>query len=366
MYNHLLSAIGEARGLEPDEVRARLDQGPFLAREAKEQDLLDELAFEDEMYESLRAELAQEETRKVSHRMYRKYMEGAPAAGGRRIALVVGSGSIHGGSGSDGFGEENAIFSQTFARTLRRVRKDGSVDGVILRIDSPGGDAIASDEILHEVRLLSEEKPMVISMSDVAASGGYYIAMTGDPVVAYPNTVTGSIGVIYGKVNLRGFYDKIGVKKEILKRGRYADLDSDYQELTEDGRRKLRAGIDAVYRNFLKIVAEGRGRQPNEIEPLAEGRVWLGAQARRNGLVDELGGLNRAIDLLREEAGIGPDEGIQLVPYPRQRNLLEYLLEQDADSLLRGNLRELTGGLSVGPLLDGGILLLMPYHVEFR
>jgi protease-4 len=145
---------------------------------------------------------------------------------------------------------------------------------------------------------LSKKKHMVISMSDTAASGGYYIAMTGDPVVAYPGTFTGSIGVVFGKANLHGLYDKLGVNKELLSRGRFADIDSDYQPLSPAGRDKLRSAMDDNYHSFVTKVAEARRRKFDQIEPLAQGRVWLGSQAKANGLIDELGGLDRALDMV--------------------------------------------------------------------
>src|SRR5262249_10827011 len=168
---------------------------------------------------------------------------------------------------------------------------DGSIRGVVVRIDSPGGDALASDDIWREMNVLSKKKPVVISMSDAAASGGYYMAMTGDPIVAYPGTFTGSIGVVFGKPNLHGLYDKLGITLDTLTRGRYADIDSEYHPLSLAARAKLREGIDASYRAFVSKVAEARKRPYAQVEPLAQGRVWLGSQARERGLVDELGGI---------------------------------------------------------------------------
>jgi protease-4 len=239
---------------------------------------------------------------------------------------------------------------------------------VILRIDSPGGDATASDEILRDVRALSKAKPVVISFSDVAASGGYYIAMSGDPIVAYPGTLTGSIGVIYGKVNLRGLYDKIGISKEILKRGRFADIDSDYQPLTPAGREKLRESIGAVYDSFLERVGEGRKLERKAVQAVAQGRVWTGEQARERKLVDELGGLTVALDRLKERLGVEPGERVSLVSYPRPKTWFEVLfgpprplsmLEQQAPPLARL-------GAGIAPWLQGGLLRVAPYRIEVR
>jgi protease IV len=364
LYAHLLTVIAESRDLSVDAVRGHLDDGPFLASQALEIGLIDGLNYEDEMYELLRTELGHEKLRKVGYRTYLAATSDTSSEGRERIAVVVGSGSIYGGSGGGGWGEEQAIWSRSFSKVLRRVRDDESIKAVILRVDSPGGDAIASDEILREVRLLSEKKPMVISMSDVAASGGYYIAMTGDPVVAYPYTVTGSIGVIYGKVNLRGFYDKIGVQKQILKRGRFADIDSDYTPLNSETRAKLKEGIDAVYDSFLGVVSEGRDRPLEEIEPLAEGRVWLGVQAKENGLVDELGGLDRAIALVKQKAEIPEERKVQLVSYPRPKTFWEILMQENAGSLIEAAVHELRGGVSIPKLPEPGMWRLMPYQID--
>src|SRR6185369_10889852 len=153
---------------------------------------------------------------------------------------------------------------------------------VVVRIDSPGGEVTASDDIWRQMNLLSKKKPMVISMSDTAASGGYYMALTGDPLVAYPGTLTGSIGVVFGKPNLHGLYDKLGITKDSIQRGAHAGIDSDYTGLTPDERTKLKEGIDESYRDFVTKVANARRRSFNDVEPLAQGRVWLGSQAKAN------------------------------------------------------------------------------------
>jgi protease-4 len=287
---------------------------------------------------------------------------------------VVGQGEISRGATNDS--GNNGITTAGMIRRLRQVRDDASIKGVILRIDSPGGDGIASDDILHEAKLLSQKKPTVISMSDLAASGGYFIAMTGDPVVAYRNTETGSIGVFFGKVNLRGLYDKIGIKKELMKRGRFADIDTEYAPLNDEQRAKLRTEIEVFYRGFVQRVADGRKRKYDDVEPLAQGRVWTGAQARKNGLVDEIGGIDRAIEVLKQKANIAATEKVTLVPYPPRRNLLQVLMDRDTDltsiesglinSRIESRLREVLGELPLGVLSQGGILHRMPYVISIR
>ena len=365
LYAEYVEAVAESRNLPVNEVKAALDEGPFLAQQALALRLVDDLIFEDEMYSRVAQHLSQDEVTKILHGKYLKATEGA-GAGAARVAYLVGSGTILRGAGGGGFGDDGALYAASFIKLVREIKEDDRVAGVILRIDSPGGDAIASDEILHEIQQLRAAKPLVISMSDVAASGGYYIAMTGDPVIAYEGTITGSIGVIYGKFNLKGLYDKLGVQKEILTRGRFADIDSDYTPLTDASRRKLQEGVHAVYDRFLTVVSEGRDRSREEVEAVAEGRAWLGSQARDNGLIDEIGGLDRALELLRERAGLGPDEPVNLVAYPKRRSLLEYLMERSNEQVLAARLRKLFGGVDVELLGAGGYLRLLPYSLEIK
>lgn len=372
IFNHLVDSIAAARKLDPARVRALIDDGPFLDQAALSAKLIDGLLYEDQVRDELKKQLKGITLERLSHRDYLR----STAFGGEsknKIALVVGEGAItRGGGDADPFGEDEGIRSAPFMRLLRQAGDDASIKGVVLRINSPGGDAIASDEILHEVKLLAKKKPLIISMSDVAASGGYYMAMTGDNVVAYPNTITGSIGVIYGKVNLKGLYEKLGITTETIQRGRNADLDSVVKPMSESARKKLREGIDSTYRAFLERVAEGRKRKYDEIAPLAQGRVWMGAQAKGNGLVDTLGGLDTALDLLRKKAGIGANERIQLVPFPRRRSLFEQVFNSSesvfaavrppsAEAVARKWAREELGLESFDPALWGrGAMLAIP------
>jgi protease-4 len=247
------------------------------------------------------------------------------------------------------------------------VEADSTIKGVILRIDSPGGDGIASDDILHEMKVLSAKKPVVISMSDLAASGGYFIAMTGDPVLSYSNTLTGSIGVFFGKINLRGLYDKVGVKKELLTRGRFAAIDSEYAPLTDEQRAKLQREIQVFYKGFVERVAEARKKPYDVVEPLAQGRVWLGAQGKQNGLVDEIGGLDRAVELIKQRAKIAATEQIALVTYPPRRTLFELLMNRsDETSEIDSMVRKVAGRLPLRSLAQGGVLRLLPYTLVVK
>lgn len=368
IYGRILSAVAEGRGKSVEEVRSIVDQGPFVAPRAQEAGLLDGLMYEREARESL-AEAAG--VGKDAVVTARRYLGALPRGKGKRVAVLVAQGDILRVSSGGFLAEEQAITPRAMGRMIRAIREDNSISGVILRVDSPGGDAVASDEILSELKALSSKKPLVISMSDVAASGGYYIAMTGDPVLAYPDTVTGSIGVIYGKANIQGLYDKLGISTEILKRGANADIDSAVKPLTPDSRRKLREGVEFIYDGFLKRVAEGRKRPVEEIAPVAEGRVWLGADARERGLVDDLGGLTLAVDKIREKAGLGSDEAVRLVVFPERKSLFQQLMQKDEDTVEsapfsagRALLKE--AGPGIAPWLAGGMLKSMPFRLEIR
>jgi protease-4 len=251
---------------------------------------------------------------------------------------------------------------------LSRVANDSGIKGVIVRIDSPGGEVTASDEIWRRMNLLSKKKPTVISMSDTAASGGYYMAMTGDPIVAYPGTLTGSIGVVYGKPNLHGLYEKLGVTKNSIERGKHADIDSDYTPLSPEERALLRQGIDESYHDFVSKVAAARHRPFEEIEPLAQGRVWLGSQAAARGLVDQLGGLDAAVDLVKKRAGIPSGERVAMEVYPEPVSILDMLLKRSSspEDLLETRLAGVFGGVPFHAWMKGGYLRLMPYRVETR
>ena len=374
-YGDFVNTIAEGRKKAPDAIRAVIDQGPFVGKEALNGGLVDALVYEDEMYGLLKQQLKLSNLEKIAEHDYvRARVGNLGLEGSTKIALLVGQGDITRGATNDQ--GNDGITAAGMIRRIRQVRDDASIKGVILRIDSPGGDGIASDDILHEAKLLSQKKPMVISMSDLAASGGYFIAMTGDPLIAYRNTETGSIGVFFGKVNLRGLYDKLGVKKELMKRGRFADIDTEYQPLNDEQRAKLRTEIEVFYRGFVQRVADGRKRKYDDVEPLAQGRVWTGAQAKQNGLVDEIGGIDRAIEMVKQKANIAASEKITLVAYPPRRNLLQVLLDRDTDltsieshmvdSRIAAKVKDLAGNLPLGALSQGGILRLMPYTITIR
>jgi protease-4 len=366
LYGNLVQRIAAARKKSAEEIRATIDDGPFLSPQARDHGLIDGLLYEDQMYDEVKSKLAAGDLRKITLHDYLKVPAPSSLAGKQRIALVTGEGGISRGDDGQDLSGDNGIESEGFDKLLRRVGNDSDIKGVVVRIDSPGGEVFASDAIWREMNLLSKKKPMVISMSDTAASGGYYIAMTGDPVLAYPGTFTGSIGVVFGKANLHGLYDKLGVTKELLSRGRFANIDSDYQPLSADGREKLRAAMDENYRSFVGKVAAARRRKFGEIEPLSQGRVWLGSQAKANGLIDELGGLDRAVELVKERAKIPKSERVMLVTYPPKRSIFDIMFGQSPESVMESRLGGLFKRWQLRLWAQGGMMRMMPYTIEVR
>ncbi len=366
VYRLLIQTIAMGRHKSPEQVRAIVDEGPFLSKQALAQGLVDGLRYEDQVFSELEKTAGAGRLERIGIRDYLRAEEAAGFAGTKnRVALVVGEGAI-GGDLAGGLDGDTGLEAPAFIKLLRQVGRDTSIRAVIVRVDSPGGDSFASDEIWREMNLLSKSKPLVISMSDEAASGGYYISMTGDPIVAYPATFTGSIGVVFGKANLRGLYEKLGIKKQLLTRGRFAAIDSDYEPLSDAARQKLREGVDDNYRVFVEKVAAARKRKFEEIEPLAQGRVWLGTQAKRNGLVDELGGLDRAMELVRQKARIPRGEDVTLVLYPPKRSLFDRLLSRSDEVRLPDWLRSFLNRWPAPALAKGGYFRLMPYSIQVR
>lgn len=363
-YGNLIDAIAQGRAKPADQIRASLDNGPFVGKETTDAGFVDELLYEDEVFGRLKAKL-NAETKRISGQDYSK----APLSGfdgSTKIAYIVGEGDITRGSTYES-GSENGITATSLVKLLHQVGNDSSIKGVIFRIDSPGGDGIASDDILHAAKELSAKKPMVISMSDLAASGGYFIAMTGDQIIAYPNTLTGSIGVFFGKVNLKGLLDKLGVAETVLTRGRFSDIDDPGRPLTDVERAKLRQEIEVFYRDFVERVASARKRPYDQVEPLAQGRAWDGVHAKQNGLIDDLGGLDRAVELIKQKANIPASEKIALVTYPPRRTVWDLVFgRNDESATIESMLARSAPNLPIRSLLHGGILRLMPYRIDVR
>jgi len=366
IYNEFCGSIGQSRHLTADQVKALVDLGPFMGSQAKANGLIDELAYEDSVYNELKKRTGNKELNKVS---IKGYFRTVPSKGDK-IAVLVGEGDIVRGDPQDGFGQATNISSGGFAKVIRQVRNDSSIKGVIVRVNSPGGDSVASDEILHELKLLSAAKPLAISMSDYAASGGYFISMTGDPVISYPNTLTGSIGVLYIRPNLHGLFDKLGVQEDQISRGKLANLDDTTQPLSDAGRAKLHESIEATYKSFVGKVAAARKKNFDQIDSLAQGHVWMGAQAKQNGLIDQLGGLDEAVEVVRKKAGLSSGGETNLVMFPARRSLFEMLASSTPEALEEAaaerKIRAVAPGLPSQTMLKGGMMRMLPFSLNVR
>ncbi len=348
LYAQLLVHIAESRdGITAAEVSDLINSGPFTAEEAHQAQLVDALQYYDELLETLKTASPDEDVQVVKPDYERKRKvpdmnsfaglmqllsmlnppQRAKSTAENQIALIYADGPILPDI-DQLFPSTSVIMPSTLKEAFEKARTDDTVRAVVLRIDSPGGSALASDLIWREVLLTQREKPVVVSMGDVAASGGYYIAMAAGTIVAHPSTLTGSIGVFGGKLNMRGFYNKIGLTKEIIAHGQNATLYSDYGGFTPTERERVEKMMKTVYKDFVSKAAEGRNKSFDEIDEIAQGRVWTGKQAKALGLVDELGGLETALSIAKAQAGFADDEEVNLIVLPKQKPFFEQLMER--------------------------------------
>ena len=336
LYEQLVRGIADARKKNEADVRKLLDEGPFLPEDALRAGLVDDVAYEDQVDEKLRGKRADDDTRKIEGDEYsRVSVTSVGLNKGPRIAVIYAAGTISGGK--SGFDPVNGgvVGSDTLIDYIRQARHDSSVRAIVLRIDSPGGSVTASDAIWRELMIARNERadrPVVASMSDLAASGGYYIATPAQVIVAQPSTLTGSIGIFGGKFVTGGVYEKLGAHIEATSIGKHAEIESPARPYNPEEVRKLEEQLQAFYDQFVEKVATSRHTTPEKIDALAQGRVWTGRQAKQNGLVDTLGGLDSAIAVAKERAKIPVDSEVELVIYPPRKSFLGILQEQFGDS----------------------------------
>jgi len=348
MFDQLVEGIAASRRKTPDEVRALVDEGPFLPEDALRAGLIDGLAYEDQV---LGPADARKNGGKGRPRVEMSAYAARGGAGfrlGRRhpIALIYAVGTIASGrSGRSAQGD--VVGSQTLVEAIRKAREDATVRAVVLRVDSPGGSSVASDVIWHELMLTRVKKPLVVSMSDLAASGGYYIAMPAHVIVAQPGTLTGSIGIFGGKFVTGGTLEKLGANIEAVSQGRFAEMNSPDRVWTVEERAKLQAQLEAFYDQWVEKAAEARRSTPEKIDAVAQGRVWTGRQAKAAGLVDELGGLDRALAIARERAKLPPGDDSDITVYPSRRGFFEMMSDPLGGS---GGLESLRLGAAWGLL----------------
>jgi len=330
LFAQIVHGIAEGRKKSEAEVRSLIDQGPFLPEDAVRLGLVDDVAYEDQLDDKLKT--GGRTQRRLDFDDYR----GVSAASlglnrGPRIAVIYAVGVINTGPSRFDAPGGAVAGSETIVEYIRKARGDRSIKAIVLRIDSPGGSAIASDVIWREVRLTRSEKPIVASMGDLAASGGYYVAMPAHVVVAQPATLTGSIGVVAGKFVTGGTWQKIGANIESVSQGRFAEINSPVRPYSAEERAKVEEQMQAIYDMFVEKAAESRHTTPERIDAVAQGRVWTGAQAKRVGLVDELGGLQRAVAIAKNRAKIAADAEVELVIYPPRRSFYDLVRDPFGD-----------------------------------
>lgn len=312
IFAQYVKTAAKARGKNEDEFRSLINQGFFQGEQARKAGLVDACLFEDELQR-----LLQDQGRSLARVRFDDYTRVKPASlgleTGRKVALIFGAGMIMTGESFP-----QVMGGSTVARWIRAARQDRSIAAIVFRVDSPGGSSVGSDVVWREVFLAKKEKPVVVSMSDVAGSGGYWISMAATKIVAQPQTLTGSIGVLAGKFSLAGLLDKLGITAEKLSFGEKSDVFSPFRPFTPEEKKVLKDQILWTYDQFLTKVAEGRNMTKEEVNKVGRGRVWTGRQARDLKLVDELGGLATAVGLAKKLAGIAPEEEVRLVVWPKK------------------------------------------------
>jgi len=329
-FQTLSSSLSERRGLKEADARDLLGRGPYRPEESKELGLIDSVLYPDELRKRLKDDGAKSIASQRILSMLQRPKAYRAMGNSQRLAIVYATGQIL--ARSPGPFSDPVITPRSTVSILNQLRRNKNVKGVVLRVSSPGGSASASDAIWRAVRNLALKKPLIASFGDVAASGGYYIAMHAQSILAEPSTLTGSIGVVGGKLNFKGMYDKLGVNKESIVRGDHADLYSDVAGLSPKTREKLKSLLSGTYDEFVTKAADGRHKEPKELEKLAQGRVYTGGQALEAGLVDELGGLEQALIRLKELVGIPKDQTVLVAEFPRPKTPIEIIRGSQSDA----------------------------------
>lgn len=325
IWNHLVDGVAAQRKIEiPELNRLASSMSINTADDAVTNKLIDKKLYYDEVALELKKRIGLAESESISFITLRKYHNVAGIAHDKlsmdKIAVIFAQGDIESGEG-----EENSIGSETIAEAIREARLDKKVKAIVLRVNSPGGSALASDVIWRETVLAKKTKPFVVSMGDLAASGGYYISCAADKIVASPNTITGSIGVFGLMMNIQKLMNnKLGITIDTVNTNSHADFGSSFRPLTAEERTVMQNSVERVYDDFITKVAEGRHKTKAEIDSLGQGRVWSGADALKLGLIDEFGGLDKAI---AEAAKLAKMESYRIYNLPKQKDALEKIMD---------------------------------------
>jgi protease-4 len=389
LFNRYVDGLAKSRGKTSEEIRAIIDNAPYGSKQALAAGLIDGIGYRDELEKELKNTLGYKESedlRLVTGSSYRRVdSESLGLNKGEKIAIIYATGEIGSGSSDDSPSGSQSIGSATMVRALNTARDDKSIKAIVLRVDSPGGSGLASDIIWHAVEAAKQKKPVVISMGDVAASGGYYISAAASKIVAEPSTITGSIGVVAGKPVMRGFYDWIGVSNEYVLRGKNAGMFRETEKFTPEERAKFEEWIkNTYYDDFIPKVAKGRGKDVEYVDSVGQGRVWTGSQAKDRGLVDEFGGLDRAVEIAKQLANIPADKGVRRVIIPYPQTFLQQLMssgnndDEATETKVREQQRAVLAtlpedaqrafryALLLDRMKEGDAMLLMPFDLRVR
>jgi protease-4 len=367
LWGHLLEGISKSRKISTDSL-AIIANNILIqnAEDAVKYKMVDDLKYKDEILDILKTKLSLDEKKKINFITLNQYNrdEDEKTFGKKdKIAVIYAVGAIGEGDGND-----ESIGSERISTAIREARKDSSIKAIVLRVNSPGGSALASDVIWREVALAEKAKPVVVSMGDVAASGGYYISCAADVIVAQPNTITGSIGVFGILPNLKNFFNnKLGITVDTVNTNTHSDFGSPFRAVNDVESIVIQKGVEDIYTTFVRRVAEGRKMTPEQIDSLGQGRVWSGADAKAIGLVDELGGLEDAIKIAAKKAKL---ENYKLDELPKQKDPFQELIKEFSGdvstSIMKSQLKENYDYFMEFKKLSEskGIMAQMPYEIK--
>jgi len=384
-YGRFTGAIAETRKKTPEDVQGLIDNAPYNANQAKELGLIDEAFYKEQVYEELQTRLGYksgDKLRTLSSSEYREVpSDSLGLNNGERVAVIYASGAIYPGSSNDGPFGGQTVGSDTIVKAVDDAAADASIKAIVLRVDSPGGSALASDLMWYALENAKAKKPVVVSMGDVAASGGYYIACNANKIVAEPASITGSIGMFMGKPVVKGLYDWLGITNQYVMRGKNSGIFRETEKWTPEERAKMEEQANNVYyNNFVPKVAKGRNKSIEEVNTLGQGRVWTGTQAKANGLIDEFGGLEKAVEIAKQLANLPVDKDVRRVVFPEPRPFFETIFgsdestqtkEQQAQKALAESLpTDVRRALRFVELFDrmkrGEAMMMLPYELEIK
>ncbi|MEO8041695.1 MAG: signal peptide peptidase SppA [Acidobacteriota bacterium] len=385
-YGRFTGGIAESRKKSVEDVKGLIDGAPYNANQAKELGLIDDAVYKEQVYDDLKNRLGykgDDKLRTIRGGEYREIPSDSLGLNkGEKVAIIYASGAINVGRSNDGPFGGSMVGSDTVVAAVNDAADDSSIKAIVLRVDSPGGSALASDLMWYALENAKAKKPVVVSMSDVAASGGYYISCNANKIIAEPSTITGSIGVFLGKPVVKGLYDWLGVSNEYVMRGKNSGIFRETVKWTPQERAKMEEGANNIYfNNFVPKVAKGRNKTAEDVNSIAQGRVWTGTQAKANGLIDEFGGLDKAIDVAKQLAGLAADKDIKRVVLPAPRPFFERIFGDSEDTQTSADVKAQEALAASLPedvrrmfryaalfdqMKNGQAMLMMPFELEIK